>query len=72
MSVIYSENATHRANLLAAETTRQASITPSSTQAQHDTATITYLRACRDSALANKCNAEVFITALRGNHHLNL
>jgi hypothetical protein len=71
MSVIFSENQTHRANLLAAESTRQAAAVPGATQAQLAAADIVYFRSCRDSAIKNGCNPEPYISALKGNHGLN-
>jgi hypothetical protein len=71
MSVIYSENTTHRANLLKAEQTRQAAQVPGASQAQLAAADIAYFRSAIASALANGCSIEPFVTALKGNHGLN-
>jgi hypothetical protein len=64
MSSIYSENSTHRQNILNAERTRQASITPTSTQAQVTAVEISFYRSCLNSAIANNCGATDFIMAL--------
>jgi hypothetical protein len=64
MSAIYSENSTHRTNLINAERTRQASITASSTQASVTSAEITFYRSCLSSAIANNCNPGEFVEAL--------
>jgi hypothetical protein len=71
MSVIYSENATHRANLLKAEQTRQAAAVSGATQATLAAADIAYYRACIASAITNGCGTEPFVSALKGNHGLN-
>jgi hypothetical protein len=65
MSVVYSENAAHRAALLAAEQTRQASCPPGSSQATVTAADIVYFRACVASAIANGVSSQQFSTALR-------
>jgi hypothetical protein len=65
MSSIYSENSTHRTNLANAERTRQAGITPTSTQAQIMSVEIAYYRSCLNSAIANNCNPGEFVEAAR-------
>jgi hypothetical protein len=61
----YSENASHRAALQAAELTRQASSPPGASQATVKAADIAYYRACVTSALANGVTPQQFMTALR-------
>jgi hypothetical protein len=58
MSIVYSENATHRAALLAAENTRNASYAAAAgNQASIKAADIVYARAALASAKANNCGA---------------
>jgi hypothetical protein len=64
MAIVYSENATHRANLLAAEGIRQAACA-GATAAAIKTAEIAFYRTCVTSALANGCDAAQFQTALQ-------
>jgi len=64
MSVTYSENATHRANLLAAEQVRQAAAVPGATMAQLKAADIAFFRTARASAIANGCGVAQFVAAL--------
>jgi len=64
MSVIYSENSTHRANIANAERVRQGSITAASTQTAINTAELLFYRTVLASALANNCDASTFTTAL--------
>jgi hypothetical protein len=66
MSVIYSENSTHRANLLAAEHARQIAYAGAAgSQAAVTTADIVHFRACLASAKANGCGTDIFVTALK-------
>ncbi len=65
MSVIYSENATHRANLIAAEQTRQAAAVPGASAATLKAADIAFHRAALASCLANAVSPAQFVTALR-------
>jgi hypothetical protein len=53
--VIHSENATHRANLFAAEAVRQAAAVPGASQATLKAAEIAFARTCLASAKANGC-----------------
>jgi hypothetical protein len=53
MSAIYSENAAHRAAILAAEGARQSAVGLATTQSAVRSAEIVYARACLKSALAN-------------------
>lgn len=75
MSFVQNDNRAHQAALLAAEVAYQsgvAALGSSATQAQLDALDIVRLRASIASALANKCSTEVFVTALKGNHNLNV
>ena len=65
MAKVYSENATHRANLDAAENTRQQSAPAGSTQAVFKAADIVYGRSGLASAIANNCATNVFVSMLR-------
>jgi hypothetical protein len=66
MAVIYSENATHRAALLAAEQTRQAAITAAAGNATAiKNAELAFYRNALSSALANSCGPSQFTTALK-------
>jgi hypothetical protein len=66
MSVVYSENATHRVNLISYETTRQAAITAAAGSAGAiKNADIAYHRSARSSAIANNCSPAQFTDALR-------
>ncbi len=65
MSVIYSENAAHRAAILAAEQARQAACVPGAGQATLRAADITFARAALASCLANGVSPAQFVTALR-------
>lgn len=71
MSYTLVENTAHRAALIAAEQTYQSAVASATTQAAFDAADIVRLRASVVSAIANKCNPEPFLTALKGNHGLN-
>jgi hypothetical protein len=65
MSVVYSENATHRANLLAAEQTKQAAIAAAAGSASAiRTAEIAFYQSCRSSAISNNCGYSQFVSAL--------
>jgi len=65
MSVIHSENATHRAAMLAAEVVRQAAVQAAgATTASIKAAEITFYRTCRASALSNGCSPHQFTEAL--------
>jgi hypothetical protein len=65
MPVIHSENPTHRANMFAAEATRQLAMAGATTPAAAKAADITFYRAARASALANNCGVTTFVNALR-------
>jgi hypothetical protein len=65
MSVIWHDNSTHRANLLAAEQTRQAAVTPTATRAAVLAADIAYYRTCYATAIANGVSGAQFEYALR-------
>jgi hypothetical protein len=64
MSVIHSENVTHKATLLVAEQTLQAALV-GATAAQTKTATIAFYRTARASAIANGLSPHQFSIALR-------
>jgi hypothetical protein len=64
MSAIYSENSTHRTNLINAERIRQAAVVAGASQATVMAAEITYYRSCLSSAIANNCNPGEFVEAL--------
>ena len=66
MSIVYSENATHRAALLAAENTRNASYAAAAgNQASIKAADIAYARAALASAKANNCGVSQWQDMLR-------
>lgn len=66
MSVIYNDNATHRANLFAAEQVLQAAYKAANgNQASITAADIAFNRTGRASAIANGCGVELFVDALR-------
>jgi len=65
MSAIYSENGTHRQNILNAERTRQAAVVAGATQASVNAAELAFYRSCLSSAIANNCGATDFIMALK-------
>ena len=66
MSVVYSDNATHRANLLAAENTRNAAyIAAAGNQASIKAADMVYARAALASAKANNCGVSQWQDMLR-------
>jgi hypothetical protein len=71
MGIIKTGNSTHDAACLTAEQIRQVAQVLGVSQASAASADITYLRACRDSAIANGLQSEVFRAALKGNHGLN-
>jgi hypothetical protein len=62
--IVFSNNATHNANCLAAEVTRQSATAGSPTQAQVNAAEIAYHRAVIASAKANNCGVEASLSAL--------
>jgi hypothetical protein len=62
---VFSENATHNANLAAAEQTRQQSIVAGASQATCKAADIAYARSCLTSAIQNACATNVFVNMLR-------
>jgi hypothetical protein len=64
MSVIHSENATHKATLLIAEQTLQAALV-GATAAQAKTATVAFYRTARASAITNGLSPVPFSLALR-------
>jgi len=64
MAVVYTENATHRAAILAAEVTRQVAQV-GATAAQLKAADIAFHRACLASAISNSCGTAQFSTALQ-------
>jgi hypothetical protein len=65
MSVIASENSTHRATVLAAELTRQNALQAAgATTASIKAAEIAFYRTCRASAIANGLSPHQFIMAL--------
>jgi len=65
MSVTYSENSGHRAALLSAEQTRQASSPPDASQATLKAADIAFYRSALASAVANGVPTSQFEFALR-------
>jgi hypothetical protein len=66
MSVVHSENATHRANLAAYEAVRQAAVSAAAGNAGAiKSAEISYFRSARSSAIANACSTSQFTDALR-------
>ncbi len=65
MSVIYNENAAHRAAILAAEQARQAACVPGASQATIHTAEVAFYRACLSSATTNGVSPMQFIVALK-------
>jgi hypothetical protein len=62
--LVQSSNATHNANCLAAEVTRQSALAGNPTQAQVNTAEISYHRTVLASAKANNCGVEASLSAL--------
>jgi hypothetical protein len=65
MSVIATENATHRATVLAAEVTRQAALQAAgATTASIRAAEIAFYRSCRSSAIKLGLSPHQFIEAL--------
>ena len=65
MSVIYSENATHRANCLASEVTRQAALQAAgATTASIKAAEIAHYRTCLSSARTTGVSGHQFSQAL--------
>jgi len=65
MSLVKTGNATHDAAVAVSEGTHQAALAAATTQAAARAASITHYRTCRDSAIANKCGTDTFVTALR-------
>jgi len=63
MSLLHSDNAVHRGNLLAAEQVRQA--TAGTTAASVKAADIAFYRSALSSAKANGCGHGQFVDALR-------
>jgi hypothetical protein len=65
MSVIATENSTHRATVLAAEVTRQAAVQAvGATTASIKAAEIAFYRTCRKSAISNALSPHQFVEAL--------
>jgi hypothetical protein len=65
MSVIVTENASHRATVLAAEVTRQAALQAAgATTASIKAAEISFFRTCRKSAIQNSLSPHQFVEAL--------
>jgi hypothetical protein len=66
MSIVYSENATHRQNLIAAENTRVAAYAAAAgSQSAIKSADIAYARSALASAKANSCGVEQWQTMLK-------
>ena len=66
MAVVYSENATHRANLLAAESARQVAIVAAAgDRLLVKSADVTYATTALASARANSCGTSQWETMLR-------
>ena len=66
MAIVYSDNPTHRANLLAAENTRNASYAAAAgNQASIKAADIAYARSALVSAKANACGVSQWQDMLR-------
>ena len=66
MAIVYSENSTHRANLIAAENARNtAYAAATSSQSAIKTADIVYARAALASAKANSCGVSQWQDMLR-------
>ena len=61
--MIFSENSTHRANMVAAEQTRQANA--DGTAATNRAADIAYYRTAFASAVLNSCSTSSYVDALR-------
>jgi hypothetical protein len=64
MSIIHSDNATHRANLLSYEAARQAAYAADSSAAAIKAAELAFYRSARSSAIANNCSPSQFTVAL--------
>jgi hypothetical protein len=64
-SIVQTGNATHDAACLKSLNTLQAAIAGMPTQVAANAAYVTHYRTCLASAVANKCGAETFETALR-------
>jgi hypothetical protein len=66
MSIVYSENSTHRQNLLNAENTRTAAyVAAAGNQASIKAADIAYARSALSSAKANNCGVSQWQDMLR-------
>jgi hypothetical protein len=66
MSVVYSENVTHRTNLASYEAVRQSAIAAAAgNAAQIKTAELAFYRSALTSAFANSCGPAQFTTALK-------
>jgi hypothetical protein len=65
MGKVYSENPIHKANLDAAERTRQASASPGSSQAVCKAADLVFARTALASAQANNCGVSQWTTMLK-------
>jgi hypothetical protein len=66
MAIVFSENAQHRANLIAAENTRNAAYAAAGgSQSAIKTADIVYARAALASAKANNCGVSQWQDMLR-------
>jgi hypothetical protein len=66
MAATYSENLTHRTNLITAEMVRQISVAAAGTnQAAIKTAELTFARTCLTSAQANSCSPSQWTTMLK-------
>jgi hypothetical protein len=65
MSVVYSENAVHRANMLGYEQTKQSAVAAAAGNATSiRNAEIAFYQSCRSSAISNGCGYSQFVSAL--------
>jgi len=66
ISVVHSNNATHRADMIAYEATRQTAVAAAAGSASGiKAAEIAFFQSARSSAIANNCSPSQFIAALR-------
>jgi hypothetical protein len=67
MSVVYSGNRVHDANVVASEATRQVALKSASTQSAIRTADLLHFRTCLSSALANGIQPGIWLEAIKEN-----
>lgn len=71
MSIVFNEQATHRASLLAAEVTHQGAVTGAS-QAAVKAADVAFLKTAAKSAISSGVSPAQFMTGLRELGHFGI